>query len=196
MSQTGMTLVPREREKVQSNAADVFIAGLAELVKLITDIPKAMLQTPEGAGTAAILIGATMKQLGIGVLKKEYFIKDGFRSPDMKWLWDESLIEKSPIPPLPGQPRSPLEGQPRGLVPRAGGDENLACKAMQEGTRNQTCELKVIADPLVIDVFPFEIIGLIKEDFGKMAVPDMLMTGGFMALTGRFWQGVGEIVPG
>lgn len=170
---SGMTLVSREREGDKSAA---FIAGLVQLVKLITDIPKAMLQTPQGAGTAAILIGATMKQLGIGVLVKEYFIKDRFNNPREKWLFDTN-------------PNSP------GLVVKHG-SVDAACKAMQEGTRNSTCELKIVSDPLVIDVFPFEIIGVIPEDFGKMSVPDMLMTGGFMALTGDFWKGLGEIVPG
>ena len=168
-----MTLIPRERPADKSAA---FIAGLQELVKLITEIPKAMLQTPQGAGTAAILIGATMKQLGIGVLKKEYSIKDRFNNEGEKWLFSTN-------------PEDP------GLVVKHG-SQDAACRAMTEGVRNQTCDLKVVSDPLVIDVFPFEIIGVIREDFGKMSVPDMLMTGGFMALTGDFWQGIGEIVPG
>jgi len=171
---TGMTLIPRERP--QDNAA-AFIAGLEQLVKLITDIPKAMLQTPQGAGTAAMLIGATMKQLGIGVLKKEYFIKDRFNNEGEKWLFSTN-------------PKNP------GLVVKFG-SQDAACRlGMGEGVRNATCELKVVADPLVIDIFPFEIIGVIKEDFGKMSIADMLMTGGFMALTGDFWKGIGEIVPG
>ena len=173
MSQTGMTLLSREKPQDRSAA---FIAGLEQLIKLITDIPKAMLQTPQGAGTAAILIGATMKQLGIGVLQEEYRIKDRFNNEGEKWLFDTN-------------PNSP------GLVVKHG-SQNAACRAMTEGVRNNTCEKFIVSDPLVIDVFPFEIIGVIREDFGKMSVPDMLMTGGFMALSGDFWKGIGEIVPG
>jgi len=166
----GMTL---ER---QDSSGRVAVDAFAELVKLITDIPKALLQTPQGAGTAAIMIGALMKQLRIGVLVREYRIKDRFNNEGEEWLFGTN-------PKLPG------------LVVKHG-SQDAACKAMTEGVRNQICELFVIADPLVIDVFPFEIIGVIKEDFGKMSVPDMLMTGGFMALTGDFWKGIGEIVPG
>jgi len=154
----------------------IAVDALAELLQFIAAIPKALLQTPQGAGIAAIMIGATMKRLGIGVLVQEYRIKARFNNEGEKWLFDTN-------------PKSP------GLVVLHGSPD-AACKAMQEGTRNQTCELFTLADPLVIDIFPFEIIGLIKDDFGKMSVPDMLMTGGFMALTGDFWKGVGEIVPG
>jgi len=161
---SGMTLLPRERPQDKSAA---FIAGLEQLVKLITDIPKAMLQTPQGAGIAAVLIGATMKQLGIGVLRKDWFFK-------------KALAGQKPLVEL-------LQEH---------GSESEACLSLSEGERNQICEMRVVQDPLVIDVFPFEIIGLIPEDFGKMSVPDMLMTGGFFALTGDFWKGVGEIVPG
>lgn len=151
----------------ESSQTAAFIAGLQQLVKLITDIPKALLQTPQGAGAAAILIGATMKQLGIGVLKKEWRFKASLRNTPS----GIKLIQEA-------------------------GSEDAACLRISEGRRNQTCEEFVVSDPLVIDVFPFEIIGVIKEDFGKMSVPDMLMTGGFMALTGDFWKGIGEIVPG
>lgn len=162
----------REREQVSS--ARVAVDALGELLQFIAAIPKALLQTPQGAGIAAIMIGATMKRLGIGVLVKEFNVKEQFKGE--AWLFSDN-------------PKKP------GLVVFHG-SEDAACKFMDEVTRNRVCEFKVKSDPLVIDIFPFEIIGLISEDFGKMSVPDMLMTGGFMALTGDFWKGVGEIVPG
>jgi len=173
ISQTGMTLVPRERQQ-QKSPGEIGVEALGKLLEFIAAIPKALLQTPQGAGIAAIMIGATMKRLGIGVLVKEYNVKERFKGE--KWLFDTN-------------PKNP------GLVVFHG-SEDAACKFMDDATRTRVCEFKVKSDPLVIDIFPFEIIGLIKEDFGKMSVPDMLMTGGFMALTGDFWKGVGEIVPG
>jgi len=159
-----------------TNALDVLIAGMQEVAALIKAIPEGLLKTPQGAGIAAIMIGALMKKLGIGILKKEFRIVKRFQSKSEKWLWDEN-------------PESP------GLVIEKG-SEDAACRFMSESNRNNVCESFIVEDPLVIDVFPFEIIGVIREDFGKMAVPDMLMTGGFMALTGDFWKGVGEIIPG
>ena len=160
----------------KTETAKVAVEAFAELVKLITDIPKALMQTPQGAGVAAIMAGAIMKQLGFGVLKEEYRIKPKLNIPGEEWLFGTD-------------PKKP------GLVVKAG-SQDAACRAMSPGLRNDTCEKFIVSDALVIDVFPFEIIGVIREDFGKMSVPDMLMTGGFMALTGDFWKGIGEIVPG
>jgi len=151
----------------QDSPGRVAVDALAELLQFIAAIPKALLQTPQGAGIAAIMIGATMKRLGIGVLTKEWRFKQ-------QYVDHESLIK----------------------LKQEEGSENAACLLLSASKRQQVCEQFVIQDALVIDIFPFEIIGVINEDFGKMSVPDMLMTGGFMALTGDFWKGIGEIVPG
>ena len=146
--------------------------ALKAVVTAIAAIPIALLSTPQGAALAAILIGTSMKAVGLGAptlqLKAEFrgenFLRDVFA--------------------------------PKGL------SEDEFCTQFPTSAAGAAyCEYG--KSSLAIDTFPFDFkvagIEVIKKEFGEISVPDMLISGGWMALTAEFWKGViagiGEIVP-
>ena len=140
-------------------------------LEALGSIPAYLLSTKEGVGMISILIGTTMKSVGFG--KGKLVIKEKFRGSGDKWLWETN-------------PELGL-----GLVVKFGGDEEKACMDMDEGTRNITCELSA---PLTVDAFPFEIPHLIGPEFGRMLIPDLMIIGGFFAMSAEFFKGIGEII--
>ena len=141
-------------------------------LEALGSIPAYLLSTKEGVGMISILIGTTMKRAGFG--KGKLVIKEKFRGLGEKWLWETN---------------SELG---LGLVVKYGGDEEKACMSMDEGTRNETCELSA---PLTVDAFPFEIPHVIAAEFGRIPIPDLMIAAGFMAMSAEFFKGIGEFVP-
>ena len=140
-------------------------------LEALGSIPAYLLSTKEGVGMISILIGSTMKSVGFG--KGKLVIKEKFRGLGEKWLWETN---------------SELG---LGLVVKYGGDEEKACMSMDEGTRDQTCELTA---PLIVDVFPFDLPG-VKPNLGNIPIPDLLIAAGFLAMSAEFVKGVAEFVP-
>ena len=159
--------------------------AMENIVSLVTALPTALLSTAQGAGVASILIGFTLKNNGIGeevaptTILKNTGRFAGNTSPEQRALWIKTF-----------------------------GSEEEACNFSPQFPRRDKigasirCETKEVEvagsgkPKISIDAFPFKIDALnITEEFGVLTVGDILMLGGFFALSSEFFKGVGEIVP-
>ena len=159
---------------IPKDAKDITII---DVLNMIQEIPKALLETKEGVAFISLLSGILLEQGGFSDLR--YRIKDKFRGPEQKFLWSEERDSKGVV---------------IGLVPFHGDDENKACLAMDSNTRVRVCDLKPKLN-IEFDLWPWQpkIV-----NFGKLdiSVPKLLITLGTMGLTAEFVKGLGGIVPG
>jgi len=153
---------------------------LLAFTEAVGKVPAYLVSTKEGVGLVSILVGASMKAVGLG---DKLQLKAEFRSAE-NWL--QTVY-------YPAIAKDNLQGP----------DEEAAfCRRHPSSSAGAAfCE---VVNTLTVDAFPFNLkiagVDIIPSDFGKMPVADLLIGGGFMCLSadfmGGFLKGLGEVVPG
>jgi len=167
MSQT--RTIPRDKKDIT----------LVDIINMIQEIPKALLETKEGVAFVSLISGLLLEQAGLS--NSKYRIKEKFRDPGEKFLWDEEKNSKGVV---------------IGLVPFHNGDENKACLSMDSDTRIRVCDFKPILN-VEFDIWPWSSLA-VPAEFGKfdLPVPKLLIILGTMGMSAEFLKGMGQVVPG
>lgn len=153
---------------------------LVAFVEQLGKIPAVLLSTKEGVGLVSMMTGAVLKSIGAG---ESLQLRPEFRGSE-NWL--EEVY-------YPAIKKDGIQGP---------NEEQEFCKRHPASASGAPfCD---VHNSLTVDVFPFNLkiagINIMHPDFGKASVPDLMISGGFMAMSADFiagaLKGIGEIVPG
>jgi len=155
---TATRTIPKDKENIT----------IVDVLNMIQEIPKALLETKEGVALVSLLSGILLEQAGYSQLR--WRVRDAFKIPGEPFI--EELIEKH------------------------GGNENKACLDTDPTTRARICELKPRLN-VEFDIWPWSSLAVPKS-FGAfdLPVPKLLIILGTMGLSAEFIKGMGGIVPG